>query len=40
MKVLAVRSSDNVTDIFTKPLGPTDFARLRSFLGLRPPRSA
>jgi hypothetical protein len=40
LKVLAVRSSDNVADIFTKPLGPTDFARLRNYLGIRPPRSA
>jgi len=28
MKVLGIRSSDNVADVFTKPLGPTDFARL------------
>ena len=40
MKVLGVRSADNVADIFTKPLGPTDFARLRRYLGIRPPRIA
>ena len=40
LKVLGVRSSDNVADIFTKALGPNDFARLRSFLGIRPPRIA
>jgi hypothetical protein len=40
MKILGVRSSDNVADIFTKALGPNDFARLRGFLGLRSPRAA
>lgn len=40
MIVLRVRSSDNVADILTKPLGPTDFARLRNYLGIRSPRSA
>ena len=36
MKVLGVRSSDNVANIFTKALGPNDFACLRGYLGIRP----
>ena len=40
MKVLGVWSSDNVTDVFTKPLGPTDFAHLRTFLGICAPHLA
>jgi hypothetical protein len=40
MKVLGVRSSDNVADVFTKALGLTDFARLRSYLDICPPRVA
>ena len=35
MKVLSICSLDNVADIFIKPLGPTDFARLRHYLGIR-----
>ena len=38
--VLRIRSSENVADILTKPLGPGDFARLRHYLGIRSPRSA
>jgi transposase InsO family protein len=33
--VQRVRSSDNTADIFTKPLGRSDFQRLRQHLGLR-----
>jgi Reverse transcriptase (RNA-dependent DNA polymerase)/GAG-pre-integrase domain/gag-polypeptide of LTR copia-type len=29
-----INTRDNIADIFTKPLGTTDFARLRTFLGL------
>jgi hypothetical protein len=39
-RVQGVRSAKNAADIFTKPLGPTDFARLRFFLGIRPARVA
>ena len=35
VKVLRVRSEDNIADILTKPLGRTDFLRLRGYLGLR-----
>jgi hypothetical protein len=35
-----VPSSDNLADIFTKALGPTAFARLRSSLGICPSRVA
>ena len=38
--VHGVRSSNNVADILTKPLGPTDFARLRHYLGIRSARVA
>ena len=40
LKVLRVRSSENAADILTKPLGPTDFARLRHYLGIRSARIA
>ena len=29
-----INTQDNIADIFTKPLGTMDFARLRAFLGL------
>lgn len=35
LRVHRVRSSDNIADVLTKPLGRMDFARLRGFLGLR-----
>lgn len=35
LKVLRVRSADNTADILTKPLGRSDFLRLRCYLGLR-----
>jgi hypothetical protein len=38
--VLRIRSSENVADILTKPLGPGDFARLRHYLGIRASRAA
>ena len=31
-----VRSADNTADILTKPLGRSDFLRLRQYLGIRP----
>jgi hypothetical protein len=34
ISVTRVRSSDNLADIFTKPLNRTDFQRLRHYLGL------
>ena len=39
LKVIGVRSEDNVADIFTKPLASNDFARLRHYLGIRPSRA-
>jgi hypothetical protein len=36
--VIGVRSTDNTSDIFTKPLGRSAFEHLRHFLGLRFPR--
>jgi transposase InsO family protein len=38
--VHGVPTADNTADIFTKALGPTAFARLRSSLGIRPSRVA
>ena len=35
LKVFRICSSENVADILTKPLGPTDFTRLRHYLGIR-----
>ena len=40
LKVFCIRSSENVRDILTKPLGPSDFTCLRSYLGIRSSRSA
>jgi len=39
-KVARVRSADNVADIMTKPLGRTDYLRLRKRLGLCAEESA
>ena len=36
LKVTRVRSADNTADILTKPLGRSDFQRLRQYLGIRP----
>lgn len=35
IKVIHVPGSENIADIFTKPLGPTKFAQCHSLLGLR-----
>ena len=40
LKVLRVRSSENIANILTKALCPNDFARLRSYLGIRHARVA
>jgi len=40
VRVLRVRSEDNLADILTKPLGRVDFLRLRGYLGLRVRRSS
>ena len=40
LKIFHIRSSKNVADILTKPLGPSDFTCLRSYLGIRSSRSA
>jgi hypothetical protein len=40
LQILRVRSSDNAADILTNPLGPTDFARLRHYLGIQSARTA
>ena len=40
LKVLRIASSDNTADILTKALGPNDFARLRTYLGVRHARVA
>ena len=40
LKVLHIRSSENIADILTKALCPNDFARLRSYLGIRHARVA
>ncbi len=36
LKVTRIRSADNTADILTKPLGRSDFQRLRQYLGIRP----
>jgi hypothetical protein len=36
IKITRVRSADNTADILTKPLGRSDFLRLRQYLGIRP----
>ena len=40
LKVLRVRSSENIADILTKALCPNDFARLRGYMGIRHARVA
>jgi hypothetical protein len=39
LKVIGVRSSDNMANIFTKSLSCADFECLRLYLGIQPPRS-
>ena len=40
LKVFHIHSSENVMDILTKPLGPSDFTHLRSYLGIHSSHSA
>ena len=37
ISITCIKSADNTTNIFTKPLGRSDFTRLCQYLGLRPP---